>query len=88
MVMQLAQLVSKPSQLSHFLLLFLTHSFSVTFCLLQDYGNFVKYVCEAYSGSHVPEACKEMPKSAKTSAAEKETGSLLKQMRPKWKIGW
>ncbi|KAL9428713.1 hypothetical protein AB3S75_030660 [Citrus x aurantiifolia] len=53
-----------------------------------DYGNFVKYVCEAYSGSHVPEACKEMPKSAKTSAAEKETAILLKQMRPKWKIGW
>ncbi|GAY32095.1 hypothetical protein CUMW_000560 [Citrus unshiu] len=53
-----------------------------------DYGNFVKYVCEAYSGSHVPEACKEMPKSAKTSAAEKETAILLKQMRPKWNIGW
>ncbi|KAJ4704360.1 putative Gamma-interferon-inducible lysosomal thiol reductase [Melia azedarach] len=35
-----------------------------------DFENFVKYVCEAYKGHHVPEACKSLPVPAKNNPAE------------------
>lgn len=52
------------------------HTISLSFSLLlinfwvQDLLNFVKYVCQAYKGSYVPEAFKPLPPAARSNNAD------------------
>ncbi|XWS59993.1 hypothetical protein CRYUN_Cryun08bG0169900 [Craigia yunnanensis] len=39
-----------------------------------DFGNFVKYVCQAYKGDHVPEACKAQ--SSNVSSTNKKANKI------------
>lgn len=66
-----AKLVRKP-----FFPLSFPLPLSVNFCLLQDYEKFVEYVCGAYKGEHVPEACRSLSKPAKSDAAQVTVSSI------------
>ncbi|KAL9428714.1 hypothetical protein AB3S75_030661 [Citrus x aurantiifolia] len=44
--------------------------------LREDYEKFVEYVCGAYKGEHVPEACRSLSKPAKSDAAQVTVSSI------------
>ncbi|GAY32093.1 hypothetical protein CUMW_000550 [Citrus unshiu] len=44
--------------------------------LREDYEKFVEYVCGAYKGGHVPEACKSLSKPAENAAAKSQKVKL------------
>lgn len=70
---------------SHYHPISLSFSLSLINFWVQDLLNFVKYVCKAYKGSYVPEACKPLPPAARANNADKARN--LDIIRGNWELG-